>query len=146
MTRSEFSPDLLACQLPATSKKQLLETLCKRLANHASLDERKVLDAVLEREKLGSTVIGDGIAIPHAMVDGASACVSLLATLEGPVDFDGVDVDLVMLVLGCEKDRTGHLAAMSAASKRLRLSSKSLRNALQEAELRNALEDLTAAA
>ena len=146
MTRPELSPDLLACQLPATSKKQLLETLCKRLANHASLDERKVLDAVLEREKLGSTVIGDAIAIPHAMVDGASACVSLLATLEGPVDFDGVNVDLVMLVLGCEKDRTGHLAAMSAASKRLRLSSESLRNALQEAELRNALEDLTAAA
>ena len=146
MTRSEFSPDLLACQLPATSKKQLLETLCKRLANHASLDERKVLDAVLEREKLGSTVIGDAIAIPHAMVDGASACVSLLATLEGPVDFDGVNVDLVMLVLGCEKDRTGHLAAMSAASKRLRLSSKCLRNALQEAELQSALEDLTAAA
>ena len=144
MTRSDLSPDLLACQLPATSKKQLLETLCKRLANHASLDERKVLDAVLEREKLGSTVIGDGIAIPHAMVDGASACVSLLATLEGPVDFDGANVDLVMLVLGCENDRTGHLAAMSAASKRL-LSSNSLRRT-QEAELRNALEDLTVAA
>ena len=51
-----------------------------------------------------------------------------------------------MLVLGCENDRTGHLAAMSAASKRLRLSSNSLRNATQEAELRNALEDLTVAA
>ena len=146
MTRSDLSLDLLACQLPATSKKQLLETLCKRLADHASLDERDVFDAVLEREKLGSSVICEGIAIPHAMVDGASACVSLLATLEGPVDFDGVNVELVMLVLGCENDRTRHLAAMSTASKRLRLSSNSLRNATREAELRNALEDLTAVA
>jgi len=146
MTRSDCSPDLLACRLLATSKKQLLESLCKRLASHASLDERQMLDAVLDREKLGSTVIGDGIAIPHAMADGANACVSLLATLEEPVDFDGVGVDLVMLVIGCEKDRTGHLAALSSASKRLRLSSKSLRNAVHEAELRNALNDLTAAA
>ena len=146
MTRSDLSPDLLACQLPATSKKQLLETLCNHLANHASLNERDVLDAVLEREKLGSTVIGEGIAIPHAMVHGASTCVSLLATLEAPVDFDGANVDLVMLVLGCENDRTRHLAAMSTALKQLRLSSKSLRNATQEAELRNALEDLTVAA
>lgn len=145
MTRSDLSPDLLACQLPATSKKHLLKTLRQRLANHASLNEQDVLDAVLEREKLGSTVIGEGIAIPHSIVDGVSACVSLLATLEGPVDFDCANLDLVILLLGCEHDRTGQLTAMNTASKRVRLSSESLRNATQEAELRNAVEDLTVA-
>ena len=146
MTRSDLSPDLLACQLLATSKKQLLETLCKRLANHSSLCERAVLDAVLEREKLGSTLIGDGIAIPHARVKDAGACTSLLATLADPVDFDGATVDVVMLVIGCENDQTGHLAALSNASKRLRLSSRSLRSASREAELRSAFDGLTAAA
>ena len=146
MTRSDLTPDLLACRLPATSKKQLLETLCKRLANHSSLCERAVLDAVLDREKLGSTLIGDGIAIPHAMVDGASACISLLATLEEPVAFDGASVDVVMLVIGCENDRNGHLAALSKSSKRLRQSSSALRSARRETELRNAFEGLTAAA
>lgn len=146
MTRSDLSPDLLACRLPATSKKQLLETLCKRLARHASLCERSVLDAVLEREKLGSTVIGDGIALPHAMVDGAHAGVSLLATLEQPVDFGGAEVDLVMLVIGCEHNHTGHLAALSSASKHLRISSDYLRKAAYDTELRHALGGSTVAA
>ena len=86
-------------------------------ANHASLDERDVLCAVLEREKLGSTVIGEGTDSPCHGRWCQRLRFAARDVAEGPVDFDGANVDLVMLVLGCENDRTGHLAAMSAASK-----------------------------
>ena len=62
------------------------------------------------------------------------------------MDFDGATVDVVMLVIGCENDQTGHLAALSNASKRLRLSSRSLRSASRETELRSTFDGLTAAA
>ena len=80
------------------------------------------------------------------MVDGAHAGVSLLATLEQPVDFGGAEVDLVMLVIGCEHNHTGHLAALSSASKHLRISSEYLRKAAYDTELRHALGGSTVAA
>ena len=149
MTRPDLMPGILLCRHPATSKKQLLESLCGRLAHHAALCERTVLDAVLEREKLGSTAIGDGIALPHAIITGGTATRSLLATLDQPVDFDspdGTPIDIVMLVLGCGQDGAGHLAALSLASRQLRSSSDFLRRASNEVELRDAVSGILAAA
>ena len=149
MIRTDLMPGILLCRHPVTSKKQLLESLCTRLASHAALCERTVLDAVLEREKLGSTAIGDGIALPHATISTGTATRSLLATLDQPVDFDspdGMPIDIVMLVLGCEQDGAGHLATLSLASRQLRTASEQLRCAANEAELHDAVSGLLAAA
>ena len=149
MIRTDLMPGILLCRHPVTSKKQLLESLCGRLSSHAALCERTVLDAVLEREKLGSTAIGDGIALPHATISTGTATRSLLATLDQPVDFDspdGMPIDIVMLVLGCEQDRAGHLATLSRASRQLRTASERLRCATNEAELHDAVSGLLAAA
>ena len=149
MIISDLMPGILLCRHAATSKKQLLETLCRRTAQHAGLCERTVLDAVIEREKLGSTAIGDGIALPHATVAGATTTSMLLATLEQPVDFgspDGKPVDIVMLVLGNARDGAGHLAALGVVSDQLRASSHFLRAAENEATLHEAVTGLLAAA
>ena len=149
MNKSDLMPGILLCRHPVTSKKQLLESLCTRLASHAALCERTVLDAVLEREKLGSTAIGDGIALPHATISSGTATRSLLATLDQPVDFDspdGMPIDIVMLVLGCEQDGAGHLATLCLASRQLRTASEQLRCATNEAELHDAVSGLLAAA
>ena len=149
MIQTDLTPGILVCRHPATSKKQLLESLCSRLARHASLCERTVLDAVLEREKLGSTAIGDGIALPHATIAGASATSSLLATLDQPVDFDSPDgrhVDIVMLILGCGQHGTEHLSSLSVAARQIRYASELLRHAGDESELRVAVAGLVAAA
>jgi len=142
MIQSDLMPGILLCRHPVTSRKQLLESLCNRVARHGDLCERLVLDSVLDREKLGSTAIGDGIALPHATIAGATATSTLLATLETPVDFDSPDgkpVDIVMLVLGSDRDGASHLAALGAVSRQLRASADLLRTADSEAALHDAV-------
>ena len=149
MIRTDLMPGILLCRHAVTSKKQLLESLCGRVARHADLCERLILDSVIEREKLGSTAIGHGIALPHATIAGATASYSLLATLEKPVDFDSPDgrpVDIIMLVLGSDQDNSGHLATLGLASRQLRASSDILRAADSEAALRDAVTGQLAAA
>ena len=149
MIRTDLMPGILLCRHAVTSKKQLLESLCRRAALHAGLCERTVLDAVIDREKLGSTAIGDGIALPHATITGAAATSSLVATLEQPVEFgspDGKPIDIVMLVLGTDRDGAGHLATLGLASRQLRVSSDFLRAADSEAALHEAVSGLLAAA
>ena len=142
MIRTDLMPDILLCRHAVTSKKQLLESLCRRVAQHTDLCERVVLDAVLDREKLGCTAIGDGIALPHATIVGTATTHSLLATLEQPVDFaspDGKPVDIVMLVLGGGQDGAGHLATLGLVSCQLRASGDFLRAAGNEAALHEAV-------
>ena len=69
MTTANFTPDVVACRLAATSKKQLLQQLSTKAAAHAGLCDRKVLSAITEREKLGSTGVGNGLALPHAILE-----------------------------------------------------------------------------
>ena len=149
MIQTGQMPGILLCRHAVTSRKQLLESLCRRVARHAGLCERTVLDSVIDREKLGSTAIGDGIALPHATITGAATTSSLLATLDQPVEFDSPDgrpVDIVMLVLGSNRDSAGHLTTLALASRQLRASSHFLRAADSEAALSNAVIGLLAAA
>ena len=142
MIQPELMPGILLCRHPVTSRKQLLESLCKRVAHHGNLCERLVLDSVLEREKLGSTAIGDGIALPHATIAGATANSTLLATLEQPVNFDSPDgkpVDIIMLILGSDHDGAGHPAALGVVSRQLRAACDILRAADSEAALHDAV-------
>jgi PTS system nitrogen regulatory IIA component len=141
---------LLACQLPATSKKQVLQTLSELIAARTSLCERAVLGALVKREKLGSTAIGAGLALPHSMLDGLDSPTYLIATLAQPVEFDAPDgkpVDVICVVLGSADDSSGYLARVTAASRLLRERAAHLRSVGSEDELRAVIQsDLVAAA
>ena len=143
MTTATFTPDVVACRFAATSKKQLLQQLSTMVAAHAGLCDRKVLSAIISREKLGSTGIGNGLALPHAILESATRPVTLLATLETPVDFgspDNMPVEVMALVLGADEDSNGYLSTVKAVSRILHQRHAKLRDAKSEADIRSALE------
>ena len=150
MTTPAYMPALLACQLHTTSKKQLLQTISELVASQSDVCERAVLSGIMQREKLGSTAIGNGLALPHVALDQIQQNVTLLATLSEPVDFDAADgkpVDVVMAVIGAGQDSPGYLAAVTSASRLLRQLGPDLRSAVDEQALRRVLTgDMTVAA
>ncbi|MEE7449189.1 PTS sugar transporter subunit IIA [Methylobacterium radiotolerans] len=88
--------------LRATGKGALLEELARRAANALGLAAETILPALIRRETLGSTGIGDGVALPHARLETIARPYGILARLRDPIDFDAVDdrpVDLVVLLL-----------------------------------------------
>ncbi len=115
-------PENVLVDLDASSKPQLLQQLAGRAARATGLDEVLLLDGLSHRESLGSTGIGQGIAIPHSAPAGLAAPFALLARLARPIEFDAIDdetVDLVFLLLS-PADRASHLKALSVVSRQLR--------------------------
>jgi PTS system nitrogen regulatory IIA component len=109
--------------LKANSKKQVLQLLSEKAARITGLPEREIFDTVLRREKLGSTGVGNGIAIPHGKIPGVRRITGVFARLEQPVDFDSLDdqpVDLVFLLLAPEGAGADHLKALSRIARVLR--------------------------
>ena len=109
--------------LKANSKKQLLQLLAEKAASVTGLSEREVFDTILQRERLGSTGVGNGIAIPHGKLPGISRITGIFARLENPVDFEALDdqpVDLVFLLLAPEGAGADHLKALSRIARVLR--------------------------
>ena len=109
--------------LKANSKKQLLQLLAEKAAAITALPEREVFDTILQRERLGSTGVGNGIAIPHGKLPGLSHITGIFARLESPVDFEALDdqpVDLVFLLLAPEGAGADHLKALSRIARVLR--------------------------
>ena len=109
--------------LRAPSKKQALQALSRRAAEITGLHERTIFDVLLERERLGTTGVGSGIAIPHGKLAGLKGLLGLFARLEKPVDFDAVDeqpVDLIFLLLAPETAGADHLKALARVSRLLR--------------------------
>jgi PTS system nitrogen regulatory IIA component len=109
--------------LRANSKKQLLQHLAEKAAEMTGLPEREVFDTILQRERLGSTGVGNGIAIPHGKLAGVRKIVGLFARLEQPVEFEALDdqpVDLVFLLLAPEGAGADHLKALSRIARVLR--------------------------
>jgi PTS system nitrogen regulatory IIA component len=109
--------------LKANSKKQVLQLLAEKAARITGLPERQIFDTVLRREKLGSTGVGNGIAIPHGKIPGIRRIAGVFARLEQPVDFDSLDdqpVDLVFLLLAPEGAGADHLKALSRIARVLR--------------------------
>jgi PTS system nitrogen regulatory IIA component len=109
--------------LKANSKKQVLQLLAEKAARITGLPEREIFDTVLRREKLGSTGVGNGIAIPHGKISGVRRITGVFARLEQPVDFDSLDdepVDLVFLLLAPEGAGADHLKALSRIARVLR--------------------------
>jgi PTS system nitrogen regulatory IIA component len=108
--------------LRANSKKQVLQELSKRAAEMTGLAQRDIFDTLLQRERLGSTATGNGIAIPHGMVAGLERVTVLFARLDKPVEFEAIDekpVDLVFLLLAPERAGADHLNALSRISRLL---------------------------
>jgi PTS system nitrogen regulatory IIA component len=116
-------PQAVVCGLKTPTKPQTLATLAGLLARQVGLDERKVLDVILEREKLGSTAIGGGIAIPHGKLAGIRRIVLGFAQLAAPNDFDALDgqpVDLVVMMLAPPDAGVEHLKALASVSRLMR--------------------------
>ena len=120
------------------------ETAAATAQHHAGLCDRKFLSAIISREKLGSTGIGNGLALPHATLDSATRPVTLLATLETPVDFgspDNMPVEVMALVLGADEDSNVYLSTVNAVSRTLHQRHAQLRDARSEANICSALEE-----
>ncbi len=118
-----ITPAAVVARLRATGKKHLLQEISRRAADLIGLHERQIFDVLLERERLGSTGVGNGIAIPHGKLPGLSRLQGLFVRLETPVDFDAVDeqpVDLVFLLLAPEAAGADHLKALARVSRLLR--------------------------
>lgn len=116
-------PDAVLASVKASGKKALLAELAAKAAQLYKLDERRLFDRVLERERLGSTGIGGGIAIPHGRMANLSKPVGVFARLAHPVDFDSIDerpVDTVFLLLAPEGAGADHLKALARVSRLLR--------------------------
>lgn len=124
MTLSELlAQDAVCASLRATSKKQVLQELAKRASALLALPERQIFDVLLERERLGSTGVGAGIAIPHGKLAGIDRPFGLFARLHHGVDFEAIDerpVDLVFLLLAPEGAGADHLKALARVSRTLR--------------------------
>ena len=107
----------------ANSKKQLLHDLADAAARTTGLSGRQIFDTLLQRERLGSTGVGNGIAIPHGKLQGLTKIVGLFARLEKPIDFEALDdqpVDIVFLLLAPESAGADHLKALARVARLLR--------------------------
>jgi PTS system nitrogen regulatory IIA component len=117
-------PEAIIPAVKATSKRQVIQELAAKGAELAGVDERQVFETLLEREKLGSTGIGDGIAIPHGKLAGLDRIHGALARLSRPIDFESLDgqpVDLVFLLLAPEDAGADHLKALARIARMLRI-------------------------
>lgn len=121
-----LSPAGVVANLKATSKKQALQELSRIAAEVTGLHERTIFDVLLERERLGTTGIGNAIAIPHGKLSSLDKLHGIFARLERPIDFDSIDeqpVDLIFLLLAPESAGADHLKALARVSRLLRDSS-----------------------
>ena len=109
--------------LKATSKKQALQEFAKHAAVLTGVGERRILDVLLERERLGTTGVGLGIAIPHAKLAEIDRLWGLFARCDSPVPFDAIDdrpVDLMFMLLAPDTAGADHLTALARVSRLLR--------------------------
>jgi PTS system nitrogen regulatory IIA component len=115
--------DAIIPALKVNSKKQLLQELAAKASRITGVSERDVFDVILQRERLGSTGVGHGIAIPHGKLSSISSITGVFARLETPIDFEALDdqpVDLVFLLLAPEGAGADHLKALSRIARVLR--------------------------
>lgn len=119
-----------------SSKRQALHAVAEAAAHVLGLtDSDRLLDALMEREALGSTGLGSGVAVPHARLHDIDQLFAVLVRLETPIAFDAVDdrpVDLLLGLFAPSSDGAGHLRALAAASRALR--SPELRQRLRQAD------------
>lgn len=117
------APNAILPSLKVNSKKQALHELAARAAALSGQNERVIFEILTQREKLGSTAVGNGIAIPHGKLPDLTRLFGLFARLDRPVDFDALDgqpVDLIFLLLAPEGAGADHLKALARVARLLR--------------------------
>ncbi|MBV8978608.1 MAG: PTS IIA-like nitrogen regulatory protein PtsN [Alphaproteobacteria bacterium] len=116
-------PDAVFASLKVQSKKQLLQELAARAAQQTGIAERRIFETLTERERLGSTGVGQGIAIPHGRLAEVKQIAGVFARLDAAIDYDAVDkqpVDLVFMLLAPDAAGADHLKALARVSRLLR--------------------------
>ena len=140
-----FCGDRILMDMRATSKKQIIQALSEAIAKSGEcggpgVDTRDIVQAALERERLGSTGVGSGVALPHARIKGVEGVFAAFARLEQPIDFESIDdrpVDLVVMLVAPEDAGGLHLRALAKVSRLLRR--EDVRNRLRSAPSEEAL-------
>jgi PTS system nitrogen regulatory IIA component len=118
-----LTPSAVVPALKVNNKKQALQELAGKAAELTGQSERTLLEVLIQREKLGSTAVGNGIAIPHGKLPKLDKLFGLFARLPRPIDFDALDnepVDLIFLLLAPEGAGADHLKALAQVARLLR--------------------------
>ena len=118
-----IAPTAIIPALKVNGKKQAIQELAVRAAELTGQSERAILEILLQREKLGSTGVGNGVAIPHGKLTKLGRLFGLFARLERPIDFEALDsqpVDLIFLLLAPEAAGADHLKALARIARLLR--------------------------
>ncbi|MDA7429457.1 PTS sugar transporter subunit IIA [Primorskyibacter aestuariivivens] len=118
-----LKPEAIKVNTTASSKKRLMHDVADLAQAAYGIDASTAVEALLERESLGPTGVGHGVALPHARLDGLDGCVGVFMMLEKPIDFDSVDrqpVDLVFGLFAPEDAGVEHLKALARVSRMLR--------------------------
>ena len=117
------APNAIVPALKVNGKKQAIQELSARAAKLTGQNERLIFETLMQREKLGSTGVGNGVAIPHGKLPKLNKLFGLFARLDRPVDFEALDsqpVDLVFLLLAPEAAGADHLKALARVARLLR--------------------------
>jgi PTS system nitrogen regulatory IIA component len=117
------APNAIIPALKVNGKKQALQELAAKAAELSGQNERTIFEILLQREKLGSTGVGNGVAIPHGKLPKLTKLFGLFARLDRPVDFEALDsqpVDLIFLLLAPEGAGADHLKALARVARLLR--------------------------
>src|SRR5205085_8490803 len=114
------APNAIVPALKVNGKKQAIQELAGRAARLTGQNERVIFETLMQREKLGSTGVGNGIAIPHGKLAKLEKLVGLFARLDRPIDFESLDrqpVDLIFLLLAPEAAGADHLKALARVAR-----------------------------
>jgi PTS system nitrogen regulatory IIA component len=118
-----LSPEGVLPSLKVKDKKTLLQQLADKASALSRVDNRKIMETLVERERLGTTGVGQGIAIPHGRLADIEKIVGVFAKLESPLEYEAVDnqpVDLVFMLLAPQGAGADHLKALARVSRLLR--------------------------
>ena len=118
-----IKPESIIPKLKVSSKKQALQELANCASTATAIQERDIFDVLIERERLGTTGVGNGVAIPHGKLSDLKKLYGFFARLENPINFDSIDdrpVDLIFLLLAPEEAGADHLKALAKVSRILR--------------------------
>jgi nitrogen PTS system EIIA component len=122
-TTDLVSPNAIIPAMKVNGKKQALQEIAAKAAELTGQNEKAILEILLQREKLGSTGVGNGVAIPHGKLQKLGNVFGLFARLERPIDFEALDgqpVDLIFLLLAPEGAGADHLKALARVARLLR--------------------------
>ena len=140
---SLLSPENVLCKQQSTSKKRVLESIAEHIGSTSSeLQANDVFSALISRERLGSTGIGNGIAIPHCRMNECKTITAMLVTLENSIDFDSIDnqaVDVIFVLIVPKDANDDHLRTLASIAETF-----SNENTLNKVRMANDTETLMA--